>query len=43
MITVAFFVSTDGAKVGEPIVICKNKNPRFLACVPDAVAEVSYF
>ena len=44
-ITVAFFLSADGGKVGKPIVIWRSKNPRCfrLASVPDKLAEVSYF
>ena len=44
-ITVAFFVSSDGEKVGKPIVICRSKKPRCfrLASAPDKLAEVSYF
>ena len=44
-ITVAFFVSADGGKVGKPIVIWRSKKPRCfrLASAPDKLAEVSYF
>ena len=44
-ITVAFFVSADGAKVGKPIVIWRSKKPRCfkLASAPATLAEVSYF
>ena len=42
-ITVAFFVSADGGKVGKPI--WRSKKPRCfrLASAPDKLAEVSYF
>ena len=44
-ITVAFSVSTDGGKVGKPIVIWRSNKPRCfrLASVSDKLAEVSYF
>jgi len=44
-ITVAFFVSADGAKVGKPIVIWRSKKPRCFksASAPDTLGEVSYF
>ena len=44
-ITVAFFVSADGGKVGKPIVIWRSKKPRCfrLASASDKLAEVSYF
>ena len=44
-ITVAFFVSTDGGKVGKPIVIWRSKKPRCfrLASASDKLAEASYF
>ena len=44
-ITVAFFVSADGRKVGKPIVIWRSKKPRCfrLASTSDKLAEVSYF
>ena len=44
-ITVAFFVSADGRKVGQPIVIWRSKKSKCfqLASAPDKLAEVSYF
>ena len=44
-ITVAFFVSADGGKIGKPIVIWRRKKPRCfrLASASDKLAEVSYF
>ena len=44
-ITVAFFISADGGKVGKPIVIWRSKKPRCfrLASASDKLAEVSYF
>ena len=44
-ITVAFFVSADGAKVGKPIVIWRSKKPRCFksASAPGTLGEVSYF
>ena len=45
LITVAFFVSGDGGKVGKSIVISRSKKPRCfrLASASDKLAEVSYF
>ena len=44
-ITVAFFVSADGEKVGKPIVIWRSKNPRCfrLASAVDKPEKVMYF
>ena len=44
-ITVVFFVSADGEKVGKPIVIWQNKTPRCfrLASATDKLSEVMYF
>lgn len=44
-ITVAFFVSADGEKVGKPIVIWRSKNPRCfrLASAADKLEKVMYF
>ena len=44
-ITVAFFVSAHGGKVGKPIVIWRSKKSRCfrLASASDKLAEVSYF
>lgn len=44
-ITVAFFVSADGKKVGKPIVIWRSKNPRCfrLASAADKLEKVMYF
>ena len=44
-ITVAFFISADGGKVGRPIVIRRSQKPRCfrLASASDKLAEVSYF
>ena len=44
-ITVAFFVSANGAKVGKPIVNCRSKKPRCFKSVsaPDTLAQVFYF
>ena len=43
-ITVAFFVSANGGKVGKPIVIWRSKKPRCfrLASTSDRLAEFSY-
>ena len=44
-VTVAFYVSADGGKVGKPIVIWKSKKPRCfrLASAPNKLAQVSHF
>ena len=44
-ITAAFFVSTDGGKVGKPIVIFQSKKPICfrLVSAPNKLAEVSCF
>ena len=44
-ITVAFFVSADGEKVGKPIAIWRSKTPRCfrLASAADKLSEVMYF
>jgi len=44
-VTVAFFVSADGGKVGKPIVIWKSKTPRCFkkASAPDILSKVMYF
>ena len=44
-ITVAFFVSADGGKVGKPIVIWKSKKPRCFkkAIAQDRLSKVMYF
>ena len=44
-VTVAFFVSADGEKVGLPIVIWKSKTPRCfrLASAADKLSKVMYF
>ena len=43
--TVAFFVSDDGGKVGEPIIIWKSKKPRCFKCanLTSKLEQVSYF
>ena len=44
-ITVAFFISADGEKVGKPVVIWRSKTPRCfrLASVADKLSKVMYF
>ena len=44
-ITAAFFVSTNGGKIGQPIVIWRSRKARCfrLAHASDKLAEVSYF
>ena len=44
-VTVAFFVSADGEKVGKPIVIWRSKTPRCfrLASAADKLSKVMYF
>lgn len=43
--TVAFFVSADGGKVGKPIVIWKSKTPRCFkkAIAADTLSKIMYF